>query len=65
MEHPSSVIAMHLLKNFYNNIQIANYNLLSLSCLLIGKSALLLLNEKVKVLNSFVKNNMDLKTVYQ
>ena len=56
---------MNFLHNFYNHIQIFNYNLFSFSYFLRGKSELPLLNNKVKVLNSCVKNNVDLKTVDQ
>ena len=63
MKHPSPVITMKMLQNFYTPIQISNYNLLSLSCWLRGKSAPPLLNDKVKVVNSGVKINMDLETV--
>ena len=41
---------------FYTPIQISNYNLSSLLCCLKGNSALPLLNEKLKVLNSCVKH---------
>ena len=62
MKHKPSVTTMALLRNFYTPIQITNYKLLSLSCWLIGKSALLLINDKVKVANCCVKKNMDLKS---
>ena len=61
MKYPSSVITMNLLQNFYTPLQIANYNLLSFLCWLGGKSSPPLLNYKVKVVKSCVKNNMDLK----
>ena len=51
--------------NFYTPIQITDYNLLYESCYFIGKSSLALINEKVKVVNSCVKKNMDFKTVDQ
>ena len=55
MKHPSSVITMKMLQNFYSPIQISNYTILSFSCWLRGKSELPLLNDKVKVVNSCVK----------
>ena len=62
MKHQLCVITMKMLQNFNTSIQFSNYNLLSLSYWLIGKSVLLLLNDKVKSANCFVKNNMDLKS---
>ena len=46
-------------------IKIDNYQLLYFSCCFKGKSALPLINEKVEVVSSCVKNKMDLKTVDQ
>ena len=65
MKHPSSVITIKIFQNVYNPIQIANYNLLTLPCWLRVKSELPLPNEKVKVVNSCIKNNMDKKNVDQ
>ena len=45
---------------FFTDIQLSDYKLISFSYWLRFKSALTLLNEKVKVVNSFVKNDMDL-----
>ena len=42
----------------FTPFQLSNYNLLSLSFWLIGRSALPLLNDKVKALKSCVKNDM-------
>ena len=64
MKYLSSVITMKMLLNFYTPIQIANYKLLYFSCWFGVKSVLPLLNEKVKVVNSCVKN-VDFKTVDQ
>ena len=55
MKHPSSVIAMKRLQNIHTSIQIYNYNLLSLSCWLRGKSSLPLLNQKEKVVKVVLK----------
>ena len=55
MKHPSSVITMKVLEGFYTTIKFSNYNLLYLLCWLRGKSALPLINEKLKVVNSCVK----------
>ena len=63
MKHPSLVITMNMLQNFYTPIQIDNYNLLFLSYCLRGKSEPPLLNDKVKIVNSGVKRNRDIKTV--
>ena len=65
MKHQFSVITINLLQSFYAPIQIANYKLLSLSCLLIGSSAALLQNDKVKVVKSCVKSIWIFKTVNQ
>ena len=59
MKHLSSVITINLLQNSYTPIQIDNYKLLYFSCWFRGKSALSLLNEKVKVIKSCVKKHMD------
>ena len=53
---------MTILQNVYTHIQISNCNLLSFSFFLKGKSELALLNDKLKVASSCVKNDMDLKT---
>ena len=55
MEKPLSVIKITMLQNVYTSVKIDNYNLLSLYWWSRGKSALPLLNEKVKVVNSCVK----------
>ena len=47
---------MSLLQNLYIPIYINKCKILSLLCWLRGKSELLILNKKVKVVNSFVKN---------
>ena len=52
---------MKILKNFHTPIKISSYNLWSFSYWLRFKSALNLLNDKVKVVNSCVLKNMDLK----
>ena len=57
MRHPSSLITIKVVQNFYTPIQFTNYNLLSVSCWLRGKSALPVINDKVKVANNFVKHN--------
>ena len=59
MEHLLSFIKMSGLQNFYNNIQISNCNLMFLSYWLRGKLALPLQDYKLKLLNNFVKQNMD------
>ena len=61
IKHQSSVIKIKMLQNIYTFIQISNYKHLYLLYWLGGKSA----NDKVKVVNSCVKNNMDSKNVYQ
>ena len=59
-EHPSSVITMNFLQNFYTPIQIFNYKILYLTYWFIGRSEITLQNDKVKVVNNCVKN-MDMK----
>ena len=58
MKNPLSVIKIKMLQNFYTPIRITNYNILSLSFWSKCKSALHLQNEKAKVVNSHVKNNI-------
>ena len=65
MKDPSSVITKKMLQNFYTPIQIYNHNILSFLCWFRGKSELPLIDDRVKIVDSCVKNCMDLKTVDQ
>ena len=51
---------MKVFKNIYTPNQFSDYNLLSFRCWLRGKLQLTLLNDKVKAVNSCVKNDIDL-----
>ena len=51
LKHPLSVITMKVSHNSFNPFQLFNNNFLSLSCWLRLKSELLLLKEKLKVVN--------------
>ena len=60
LKHPSLINTMKVF-HIFTPFQFSNYKRLYFSCWLRGKSSIPLLNDKVKVLSSCVKNNIDIK----